>query len=189
MRNNEFKRKREGRTNYKKRLRLLLNANPRLVIRISLKNILFQIVNYNKEGDKILISTDSKELEKKFGWKFSRNNLPASYLTGYLFGKKAVKNNIKEAILDIGLKESVKGGKLYAGLKGILDAGLIVPCSKEMFPSDSSIKGQHIVNYVQKLMKEGRYEKIFSEYIKKGINIEDLPKSFEEIKKKIDQNG
>ena len=185
MKRVEFKRKRQGKTNYKKRLGLLLKNKPRLVVRTSLKNITIQITEYNKDGDKILVSVSSKELEKKFGWKYSKNNLPAAYLTGYLLGKKAIKLGLKEAILDIGLKKSVKGNKIYSALKGVLDAGINIPCSKDIFPSEESIKGEHIANYAKKLSDQDKYKKIFSGYIKKGIKAEDLPKYFEEIKKKI----
>jgi large subunit ribosomal protein L18 len=186
MKNIMFRRKREGKTNYKKRLSLLLNKKPRIVVRFSLKNITVQIIEYQEEGDKIIVSANSKELEKTHGWKFSRNNIPAAYLTGYLLSKKAIKKEVKEAILDIGLKTSIKGGKIYAVLKGILDGGIKVPHSKEMLPSEEAIKGTHILNYSQKLLKEGKYEKVFSDYAKKGIKLEELPKQFEEIKKKID---
>ena len=186
MKRVEFRRKSEGKTNYKKRLNLLLSRKPRLIIRISLKNVNVQIAEYSEKGDKVLVSANSKELEKKFGWKAGRNNLPASYLTGYLLGKKAVKDNIKEAVLDIGMKESVKGGRLYSSLKGVLDAGLKIPFSEGIFPSEDSIKGIHISNYAKNLLKEGKYEKVFSDYIKKGIKAEDIPLYFEETKKKID---
>ncbi|TKJ17445.1 50S ribosomal protein L18 [Candidatus Woesearchaeota archaeon B3_Woes] len=186
MKRVEFRRKREGKTDYKKRLNLLLNEKPRLIIRKSLKNMTIQLIEYNEKGDKILVSADSKELEKKFEWKAGRTNLPAAYLTGYLVGKKAAKKGIKCAILDIGLGKSIKGGRLYASLKGVLDAGLNVPCSEDIFPSEDAVKGVHIANYAQKLIKEGKYEKIFSSYVKKGIKAEDIPKYFEETKKKID---
>jgi large subunit ribosomal protein L18 len=183
----EFRRKREGKTDYRKRVRLLISSRRRLIIRISLKNIIAQIADYSEKGDKILLSASSKELEKKFGWKASRNNLPAAYLTGYLLGKNAVKKGIKEAILDMGLANSVKGGKVYAALKGALDAGLSIPCSEDVLPSQDSIKGLHIANYASKLAKENskKYERVFSAYAKKGIKPEDLPKYFEETKKKI----
>lgn len=183
----DFRRKREGKTDYRKRLRILLGNKLRFIIRISLKNITAQIAEYNEKGDKILVSTSSKELEKKFGWKTSRTNLPASYLTGYLAGKYAVKKGIKEAILDIGLLNSVKGGKIYSALKGALDAGLTIPYSEDVLPSEDSIKGVNIANYAVKLSKDDKkkYEKIFSSYIKKGIKPEELPKYFEETKKKI----
>jgi large subunit ribosomal protein L18 len=182
----EYRRKREGKTNYKKRLNLLLNDKPRLIIRKTLKNIIIQIVKYEEDGDKIIVGVNSKELEKTFEWKFSRNNIPASYLTGYMLGKKAIKKDIKEAILDIGLEDSVKGSKLYSALKGVLDAGLKIPCSKDILPGDDVIKGKNIVDYAKKLSEKGDYEKIFSSYVKKGIKVEDLPKHFEEVKKKID---
>ena len=188
MTHKEFRRKREGKTDYKKRLRLLSSSKPRLTIRFSLKNILIQIVNYNEKGDIILTSSSSKDLEK-LGWKAGRNNLPASYLTGYLIGKKAIKMDIKEVIPDIGFKHSMKSGRLYSAIKGVLDAGVKVPCSEEILPKDELIKGTNIANYAQKLAKEGKYEQVFSGYIKKDIKAEEIPKYFEETKKKIDQNG
>lgn len=185
MKRIEYRRKREGKTDFKKRCRLLLNGKPRLVIRRSLKNINVQIINYTEKGDKIVAAANSKELEKKFGWKFGRNNLPASYLTGYLAGKNAVKKGVKEAILDIGMYGNIKGGKFYSALKGALDAGLKIPCSNKIFPDEDAIKGSTIANYAKQLLKEGSYEKIFSAYVKKGVKPEEMPKYFEEIKKKI----
>ncbi len=186
MKTVEYRRKREGKTDYRNRVRLLQNNKPRVIIRVSLKNIMVQIAEYKEEGDNILASADSKEIEKKFGWKAGRSNIPAAYLTGYLLGKKAVKAGVKEAILDIGLEKSVKKGKIYSALKGILDGGLKVPCSEKVFPSEDSIKGIHIANYAKKLSQEGKYEKVFSDYVKKGVKAEDIPNYFEETKKKID---
>jgi len=156
----EYKRKREGKTDYKIRLKLLTSKKPRLVIRKSLKNIIAQITLYDQKGDKVVTSAHTNEL-KKLGWKFSRSNLPAAYLLGKLIGKKAISKNIKEAILDIGLSPSVKGSIFYAVLKGAVDSGLKIPCSKEILPSEDRIKGKHIQN-------------------KPGMD-----KNFEEISKKI----
>lgn len=188
MKNIDFRRRREGKTDYKRRLKLLLSNKPRLIIRRSLKNIVMQIAEYAEKGDKILVSANSKELEKKYGWKYSRNNLPASYLTGYIIGKKAVKKGVKHAIFDIGLVNSVKGCKIYSGLKGALDAGLKVPCSEQILPNEDSIKGKNIAEYAKKLLKEDKqkYERVFSAYIKKGIKAEEIQKHFEDTKKKID---
>jgi large subunit ribosomal protein L18 len=188
MKRVNFRRKREGKTNYKKRLSLLLSKKPRLIINKSLKNINLQIANYSDNGDIVVVSANSKELEKKFDWKFSKTNLSACYLTGYLLGKKAIKKNIKQAILDIGLATSVKGSRLYASLKGAIDAGLNVPVGNDIFPSEDSIKGIHIQKYAELLKKENKYEKTFSSYIKKGIDATNLPNVFEETKTKIDQH-
>ncbi len=139
----KFKRAREGKTNYRKRLKLLSSRKPRLVVRKSLKYIRAQIIEFDKKGDKTIASAFSKEL-KKFGWKHSFKNLPASYLTGLLIGKRAIEKGIKEAILDMGLHPSTKGSKIYACVKGALDAGLKVPVNEKVLPSEERIKGEHI---------------------------------------------
>jgi large subunit ribosomal protein L18 len=148
-----FRRRREGKTNYKKRLKLLLSEKPRLVYRKTLKYIIGQIINFDKKGDVTLVGITSKIL-KKYGWKFACDNTPASYLTGYLLGKMALSKGVKEAVLDIGLYTSTKGGRMYAFAKGATDAGLNVPCSEEMFPSEDRIKGLHISEEVAKNFEE-----------------------------------
>ena len=62
-----YRRKREGRTNYKKRLELLKGKKERLVIRRTNTQIIMQIVNYSENGDKVLLTVNSGELQKK-GW-------------------------------------------------------------------------------------------------------------------------
>jgi large subunit ribosomal protein L18 len=148
-----FRRRREGKTNYKKRLKLLLSEKPRLVYRKTLKYIIGQIINFDKKGDVTLVGITSKIL-KKYGWKFACDNTPATYLTGYLLGKMALSKGIKEAVLDIGLYTSTKGGRMYAFAKGAIDAGLNVPCDEEMFPSEDRIKGLHISEEVAKNFEE-----------------------------------
>jgi large subunit ribosomal protein L18 len=143
-----FRRRREGRTNYRKRLKLLLSKKPRLVIRKSLRYINAQIVVFNG-SDKTITAVNSKIL-RKYGWKYSCKNLPACYLTGILIAKKALEKGIKEAVLDMGLYPSTKGSKIYAVVKGALDAGLKVPCSEEILPSEERIRGEHIKNYLEK---------------------------------------
>lgn len=143
------KRKRQGKTNYRKRLRLLLAKKPRLVLRLTNQKIIAQITDYQGAGDIVLVGLDSSLL-KKYGWSFSLKNLPAAYLTGYLLGRKALQKNIEEAILDLGFRPPLPGNRLYACLKGVLDAGLKIPHSPEIFPSPERISGQHILAYAQK---------------------------------------
>jgi len=138
-----FKRRREGKTDYKKRLKLLFSKKPRLVVRKSLKYVKAQIVEFDESGDKTLASASSQKL-KSFGWKFAFDNLPSAYLTGLLIGKKALEKGIKEAVLDIGLRPSTKGSKIYALVKGAIDTGLKVPCDEKVFPSEEKISGKHI---------------------------------------------
>ena len=147
-----FKRRKEKKTNYIKRLALLKSEKTRLVIRKSLSNISIQFINFKPSGDETIASASSKEL-KKIGWS-KCGNIPAAYLTGLLAGKKAREKNIKEAVLDLGLQTSTKGSRLYAALKGVLDAGIIIPHSKEILPSEERIKGKHISEEVSKQFED-----------------------------------
>lgn len=138
-----FKRRRLGKTDYKRRLQLLLSKKPRLVVRKSLKYIRAQIIEFDKSGDKTLVAASSQEL-KKLGWNFACDNLPAAYLTGLLIGKKALQKNIKDVVLDIGLYPSTKGNRIYAVAKGAIDSGLNVPVNEEVLPSKERINGLHV---------------------------------------------
>ncbi len=182
-----FKRKRKGKTYYKKRLKLLGSGAYRLVIRKSLKNVQVSIVEYSQKGDRVLFTVGSNALDK-MGWKGGNGNLPSAYLVGMMAGKKAIEKGIKGAILDIGFNNSVKGSRLYAALAGALDAGLKVPFSQEVIPAKERISGMHIAKYAESLKsnKQG-YDKQFSDYIKKGLNPEDIVKHFNEIKGKVNE--
>ena len=171
------RRKREGKTNYKKRLKLLLSSRCRLVVRPSLNSLLAQIIEYAPKGDKVLVAANANELDK-FGCKFNKGNPPSAYLTGFLLGTKCAQKGIKDAVLDIGLKDSTKGSRIFACLKGTVDAKLNVPCSKEVFPSEDRIKGEHIVKYASIAAK--RFTKQ-----NKEADVKSLPKSFEDVKNKI----
>jgi len=176
-----FKRRVKRKTNYRQRLRLLTSKKHRLVVRKSSKHVSAQIIDFNRQGDQILANATSQEL-KKFGYKGPTNNLVCAYFVGLLVGKKALKKNIKSAILDIGLVEKSKGSKLFAVLKGALDAGLTIPHSAEILPSEDRIKGKHIIDYAKKLKKEDlkRYKKQFSTY-----DPEKLSEVCEKVKSKI----
>jgi len=127
-----YQRKKTGKTDYRRRLRLLSSREPRLVIRPSNKNITIQIINHKENGDLIAVSVSSKNLVKDYQWKLCRGNVPCAYLTGLIAGGEIAGAGIKSAILDI--KSSTKGSKVYAALKGVVDAGIIVPHKKEMLP-------------------------------------------------------
>jgi len=176
-----FRRRLKKKTDYKKRLKLLYSKENRLVIRKSLKHMRAQIISFDFKGDKILVSASSQDL-KKLGWDYTSNNIVSSYLVGLLIGKKALKKNIKKAILDIGLHKSVKGSKLYSVLKGAIDAGLSIPHSTEILPTEERITGKHIIEYAQKLKKESKkeYKKQFSK-----SQPEKIQEMFDKVKAKI----
>ncbi|MFH1511172.1 MAG: 50S ribosomal protein L18 [Candidatus Woesearchaeota archaeon] len=157
-RSTPYKRKKSGKTNYKKRLTLLLSHKARIVIRKSNKNIQAHLVQYHENGDRTIACSHSRQLTK-YGWKNSRSNTPAAYLVGYLLGCKAAKKKIKEAVADLGLYQSTKGNKLYAVIRGASDAGLNVPHSEECIPSKDRIAGKHMESY-QKKQIEQDFEKV-----------------------------
>ena len=126
-----FRRKRQGKTYYKKRLRILSSNKPRFVARKSLKNLQISIVEYSQNGDKVIFTVSSNVLAK-FGWKGDSGNLSSAYLVGLITGKKSLEKGIREAILDLGFYNSTKGSRLYAVLKGSIDAGLDIPHSKQV---------------------------------------------------------
>lgn len=182
----QFRRKREGTTNYRKRLKILSANKPRLVVRKSLSNIQAAIVEYTKKGDVVKASSHSSKL-KKFGWTYSTGNLPAAYLVGFLLGKHADAKR-DGVVLDIGLNKSVKGSKVYAVLAGALDAGLNVPHSKEILPSKERIIGKHIMDYGEKLKKDdASFKKQFGSYLKGNNDLSNIVKKFEEVKNNIDK--
>ncbi len=129
----KFKRRREGKTDYAKRLRLLKGKKERAVIRITNNNVIVQVIKYVPKGDETIINTTALEL-KKYGYKGHKGNKKAAYLTGYLCGKKAVKKGVKEAIADIGLKTPVHKSNVFAAIKGLTDAGLKMNYKEQAIP-------------------------------------------------------
>ena len=178
------RRKREGRTNYKKRLKLLQSGKPRLVVRKSLKGVYATLVEYREKGDKILAAASAADL-KKLGWTFNAGNLPSAYLVGLILGTKAKKGNVNEAILDIGLYSPVKKSRLYAALAGVLDAGVHVPHSDEVLPQKDRIEGKHIATWAAKA--DGSLNQ-FSSY-RKNNNPNIITSAFQEVKAKILRGG
>ncbi|MEM0057840.1 MAG: 50S ribosomal protein L18 [Candidatus Bathyarchaeia archaeon] len=180
-----YRRRREGKTNYRKRKALILSGKPRLVVRGSLKNIVVQIITAKPGGDEVLASAHSRELLKKFGWKAPRGNLPTAYLTGLLCGLKAKAKGVNEAVLDIGLHSPTKGARVFAALKGVLDAGLNVPHGEEKLPDEERIRGLHIAQYAKMLAATEKYMTVFSKYLENNLPPEKLPEHFEEVKKAV----
>ena len=173
------RRRREQKTDYKRRLKLLLSRKPRLVIRPTSRHIIIQLVEYDTKGDRILASAHSNEL-KNYGWKGSTSNTSAAYLTGLICGMKVKKKGSKEAVLDLGL--SIGSSKIFAALKGVLSSGLQVPHGDEILPDDKRIKGEHVAEHAG-LIKDRK--KSFSKYFERGLDPVELPKHFDTVASKI----
>ena len=184
------KRRREGKTNYYKRYKMIKSGNKvRLVVRLTNEYVIAQIVKFAAKGDIVLAGLHSKSLFK-IGWKGDANNTPAAYLTGLLLCLSAKKLGIKYAVPDIGLHRPTKGGRVFAVIKGCIDAGIEVPVSEEVLPGDDRIRGEHIAKYAEELLNrnEDLFKRMFSRVLARGLDPRELPKHFDEVKKLILSN-
>lgn len=141
-----FKRRRDGETDYRRRMKLLRGETPRAVVRISNTQTICQLVEFNPDGDIVIASVNGKALVDKYSWPedASRKSIPASYLIGFALAKNAISSGHESAILDIGLSASSKGSRVFAALKGMIDAGLEIPHGEDVLPDEDRINGMHI---------------------------------------------
>ena len=151
------RRRREGKTDYLKRLKLLKSGLPRIVFRKTNRYIIAQYITSKEAQDKIEIGIKSKKL-KKYGWpdEFdgSLKSVPASYLTGLLIGKEITKKKLKTTIVDFGMIRVLGKNKAYAFLKGIVDSGVKIKYSKENFPDEDRISGKNMEKDFSEIFKE-----------------------------------
>ncbi len=129
-----YRRRREAKTNYAKRLALIKSRLPRMVMRKTNKGLIIQFVEFAQGGDKIVYGTTTQALSKMFGWPAKRNTWSA-YLIGLYAGVGAKKKGIKTFVADIGMHTPSKGSILFAALKGAVDAGLETSYNEENLPT------------------------------------------------------
>jgi large subunit ribosomal protein L18 len=139
-----FRRRREGKTDYRIRLRLLRSDEPRAVVRVTNRRILVSVTTYDPLGDRVLASAESEELTSVGFPESNLRTTPAAYLTGYLAGVRAKAAGASSAVLDVGLRHPTPGGRLMGALQGLLDAGLEVPHGDKGLPSNDRLNGQHL---------------------------------------------
>eukprot|EP00211_Chloroparvula_japonica_P017604 CAMPEP_0119118500 /NCGR_PEP_ID=MMETSP1310-20130426/354_1 /TAXON_ID=464262 /ORGANISM="Genus nov. species nov., Strain RCC2339" /LENGTH=293 /DNA_ID=CAMNT_0007107869 /DNA_START=61 /DNA_END=942 /DNA_ORIENTATION=+ len=161
----KYRRRREGRTDYYARKRLVTQdknkySSPkyRLVVRITNKDVICQLVYAQLSGDRVICSAYAHQLAK-YGVSCGLKNYAAAYATGLLLARRHLKNlglddkytgaesvsgedyNVEpidgprpfKALLDVGLARTTTGAKVFAALKGAADGGLNVPHSASRF--------------------------------------------------------
>lgn len=150
------RRREERKTDYKARFALLKSEKPRLVVRKTNRYIIAQIVVSDIAQDRVIVAANSKELLSK-GWPKEKSgslkSLPAAYLTGFLVVKK-LKTKIGEVVLDIGLQRNTPYSRLYAALKGAIDAGLKVPHDPSVLPDIKRIQANEKIKSLFEKIKE-----------------------------------
>jgi large subunit ribosomal protein L18 len=185
-----FRRRREGRTDYHLRKKLISSRKLRLVVRKTMKHINLQLVESKIEGDRVLACAGSIELSK-YGWKGGTSNLPAAYLVGFLLGKRAIAKGLKSAIIDLNRYKITTENRLLAALKGAVDAGLEVPHNEKVLPKGKRVSGDHIAKYAALLQKDdpAKYQTFFSQYLARGVAPEKLVEHFEAVKVTIEKEA
>ena len=169
-----MRRRREARTDYHQRLRLLKSGKPRLVARKSNSHVRAQLVVTSPLGDETLASASSEDLEE-YGWEAPTGNMPAAYLTGLLAGLRALDAGLEEAVLDIGLNSPTPGSKVFAVQEGAIDAGLDIPHNDSVLADWERTRGEHIAAYADQ--QDGLYAGEF--------DATELPAHFDEMREKL----
>ena len=141
------RRRKEGKTDYGIRIKLLKSGVPRIIFRKSNRYIIAQYVISNEARDSVVAGITSRIL-LKYSWpedmRGSLKSIPASYLTGLFFGKKIMQKKLETPILDIGMIRSVNKNRAFSFIKGLIDAGVKIKCSEEAFPKEERIKGKNL---------------------------------------------
>ncbi|KAJ2157244.1 60S ribosomal protein L5, partial [Coemansia sp. RSA 552] len=218
----KFRRRREGKTDYYARKRLITQAKNkynapkyRLVVRFTNTDVICQVIYAKIQGDAVVAAAYSHELPR-YGIKVGLTNWAAAYATGLLVARRTltkfgladkyegfpeIDGSVEEvealedgprpfkAFLDVGLKRTTTGSKVFAAMKGASDGGIFVPHSETRFPGFDSesqeldsdtlreyIFGGHVADYMRTLKEEDEdaYKRQFSRFIKAGIEADDL---------------
>ncbi|KAL5794433.1 hypothetical protein ACOSP7_003027 [Xanthoceras sorbifolium] len=224
----KFKRRREGKTDYRARIRLINQDKNkyntpkyRFVVRFTNKDITAQIVSASITGDLVLASAYAHELPC-YGLEVGLTNYAAAYCTGLLLARRVLKmlemddeyeGNVEatgedfsvepadtrrpfRALLDVGLVKTTTGNRVFGALKGALDGGLDIPHSDKRFAGFSKdnkqldaevhrkyIYGGHVAAYMRTLTEDEpeKYQSHFSEYIKKGIEADNIEAIYKKV--------
>jgi len=211
----------------------------RFVVRITNKDVICQLVSSKVVGDEVHCAAYSHELPR-YGLKVGLTNYAACYCTGLLLARRLLKlKGLDEAyegqtevngeyfceefaddedfqkapfvaLLDVGLRRTTTGSRVYAAMKGAVDGGLAIPHgdSGKQFPGWKSgdgddggeeynagrcaeyIFGGHVGDYMDKLKEEDedKYAKHFARYTALGLDSEKLEGLYKKVHAAIREN-
>jgi large subunit ribosomal protein L5e len=237
----KYKRRREGKTDYYARKRLVTQdknkfGTPkyRFVVRFTNKDIICQVVSSKIKGDICHVAAYAHELPR-YGLKVGLTNYAAAYCVGLLAARRLlqkfgldkkflgteevtaefedcfVHNEDDEedgpsafhALLDVGLKRTTLGSKIFAAMKGAFDGGLEIPHNeKKFFGYDADEKeydaeanrerllGGNVKDFMESLQEEEpeEYEVKFKKYIEAGVGPDELEDLYLSVHKAIREN-
>ena len=176
----KFRRRREGKTDYKARKGLITQnlrkgntPKHRLVVRVTNKDIVCQVIDATITGDRVLCSAYAHELPK-YGVPVGLTNYASAFAVGLLLARRflttldpgnkpvdglesveAADGDQKRPMkchMDVGLAKASKGAKVFGVMKGALDRGLDIPHSEDKWPGfndktkelDATVLRRHI---------------------------------------------
>lgn len=167
----------------------------RLVVRFTNKEIIVQVIYARLQGDFVLTAARSKELPR-YGINHGLTNWSAAYSTGLLCARRALTKlglsdkyegvaepdgelKLTEAVdeedaprpfkvyLDVGLRRTSTGSRVFGAMKGASDGGLLIPHNDKRFPGydpeskeldaetlKKYIYGGHVAEYMESLEEE-----------------------------------
>lgn len=205
----------------------------RLVVRITNRKVICQVVYATIVGDRTVCQASSTDLEK-YGIPVGHKNYAACYATGLLVARRCLKlmgmdedfkgkeevdgeefhveeeDNEAErrpfkVILDVGIRQTCVGARIWGALKGAADGGLHVPHKIKNFPGytppenrgedhqyaaedhKAKIFGDHVREYMESMAEEDstKYEAHFAKYIAAGIDADGLEEMYTNAHSKI----
>jgi large subunit ribosomal protein L5e len=192
----------------------------RFVVRITNRDIICQIFSADMTHDVCMLAAYAHELPR-YGVKVGLTNYAAAYATGLLLARRVNKKlgldyegteevdgedfNVEadpegkapfKALLDVGLRRTVSGARIFGALKGACDGGLDIPHNDRRFPGSECmagdyttnpemhkdyIFGNHVKEYMESLQEDDQeaYQKQFSQYIEAGVEPDDLEEIYQ----------
>jgi len=210
------------------------NRKYRLVVRFTNSRCICQVAYATIRGDFVIASASSKDLTH-FGIPVGHTNYAAAYATGLLCARRVLKKmeladtfkgketldgdeyHVEDeegerrpfkCILDVGIRTTCVGARMWGALKGAVDGGLHVPHSTKNFPGykpaedkgaeaeydaethKARIFGEHVKEYMEMLQEEDptKYEAHFAKFVANDIDADKLEDMYGEAHKKIREN-
>lgn len=198
----------------------------RLVVRFTNKDTICQIIYSKIQGDFVLAAAYGHELTR-YGFPVGHTNYAAAYAIGLLVARRVLKklkldtkyqgnksvdgedylvtpidgdSRPFKCFLDVGLRRTSTGSKVFAAMKGATDGGLNIPHSVSRFVGydteakklkaatlRSYIFGGHVSSHMSELEDEDpeSYQSHYSRYIKAGLSSDKLEAAYKKLHEAI----
>jgi large subunit ribosomal protein L5e len=210
------------------------NKKYRLIVRFTNRKLTCQVAYATIAGDKIVAQASSTELSN-YGIPCGHKNYAAAYATGLLIARRTLKKfglddtfkgkeevdgeeyHVEDeegdqrplkCILDVGIRRTCVGARMWGALKGAVDGGLHVPHNTKNFPGykpaeekgaepeydaeahKDRILGNHVKEYMEMMQEEDptKYEAHFAKFSSEGIDADGMEEMYTNAHAKIKED-